>query len=72
MLDWLWNGIFKINDHLRNKAKINDIVEYFRQDKSHENSDLNSNSRIFNICKSISEITVGLTVQILRKISIPR
>ena len=59
-LDWLWNGIFNLNDHLRNKTKINHIIEFLRQDKFHENSHnyLNSNYRNFKICKSICEITV--------------
>ena len=63
-LDWLWNGIFNFDDHLRNKGKINCIIEFLRQDKFHENSDnylgSNVNSQNFKICKSISEITVCL------------
>ena len=64
-LDWLWNRIFNFNDPLGNKAKINYIIEFLTK--------LNSNSRNFKICKSISEITVCLklrTIQISKKLSI--
>ena len=57
--DSFWDGILKSNDDLRNKRKINVILDFLKQKMNGVAVGVcDSNSHLTRVCKSISEITV--------------
>ena len=65
--DWLWDAIFKENDLLRNEIKINFIISFLdlespsrdcQQKNFRSEKYSSSNSPLWQLCRSIDEMTV--------------
>ena len=57
-LDWLWEGIFEEEDELRNKRKINFVIDMFDSSNAKNNACAVYPNSLNHICQFICESLV--------------